>query len=248
MRRFARPSLLVLGFILLGGLLSPTAAQVPGKAEAAVGVPKAIADLQPGTANYKTVMQMGDQSMEMTFVSAVKEAGGTWVITETVSSAMGEAVSELVVEKGTLAVRKRSMSQGPMGIKYEIKDGKLTGSMSLPNGTTEISLDAAGELFDDGSTAHQSLAVLPLADGYTTAYRTFDVLSQKVQVAHLKVLGSEPVTVAAGTFDTYKVEVTLEDGMKMTTWITKEQPRKMAKTTVTSPRFNGASMTTELVK
>jgi len=57
--------------------------------------------------------------------------------------------------------------------------------------------------------AKQALSCLPLAEGYSTTYRNFDVQQQKVKLMQLKVTGVEKVTVPAGTFDAYKVEITL---------------------------------------
>ena len=50
-------------------------------------------------------------------------------------------------------------------------------------------------------------ATLPLAEGYSTSYRNFDVQTQKVKLMQLKVAGSEDVTVPAGTFAAHRVEV-----------------------------------------
>ena len=67
------------------------------------------------------------------------------------------------------------------------------------------------------------IASLPLADGYSLSFRNFDVQKQKPQIKQLKVAGSEKVTVPAGTFDAYKVEIvdTENDADKQTVWIDK---------------------------
>jgi len=63
----------------------------------------------------------------------------------------------------------------------------------------------------------------------------------------LKVVGSEPVTIAAGTFDAYKVEITSADGGSdnMTMWIAKDA-RKPVKISAVMAQMGGATMTTEL--
>jgi outer membrane lipoprotein-sorting protein len=63
----------------------------------------------------------------------------------------------------------------------------------------------------------------------------------------LKVLGSESVTVPAGTFDAYKLEIVAadNDADKQTVWIDKAT-RKVLKISAVLPNLNGAILTTEL--
>jgi hypothetical protein len=63
----------------------------------------------------------------------------------------------------------------------------------------------------------------------------------------LKVVGSEQVTVPAGTFDAFKVDLTSGDGGKMTLWVAKT-PRQPVKSVMTSPAMNGATITSERQK
>ena len=88
---------------------------------------------------------------------------------------------------------------------------------------------------------------LPLADGYSTSFRNFDVQSQKGKIVQLAVVGSERITVPAGTFDAYKLELSADDGQKTTVWVAKDthQPVKFS---AVVPRMNGAVVTSELVK
>lgn len=44
---------------------------------------------------------------------------------------MGEAVDRGVIEKGSLVLRKRTMTQGPVTIEFESTGGKLDGSMKM---------------------------------------------------------------------------------------------------------------------
>jgi len=89
------------------------------------------------------------------------------------------------------------------------------------------------------------IARLPLAEGYTASFLNFDVQSQKVGVRQLRVIGSEQVTVPAGTFDCIKVEVASDDGGTSTLWIARD-PRRVVKLSSTSPRMQGATITAEL--
>ena len=71
---------------------------------------------------------------------------------------------------------------------------------------------------------------------------------QKPQTKQLKVVGSESVTVPAGTFEAFKVELVAADNEadKQTIWIAKDS-HKVVKITATLPSLGGALLTSELV-
>ena len=91
------------------------------------------------------------------------------------------------------------------------------------------------------------LARLPLAADYSVTFRNFDVQKQKAQVKQLKFLGTESVTVPAGTFEAYKVELTAADDEsdKQIVWIAKDS-HKVVKIMATLPSLGGAVLTSEL--
>jgi hypothetical protein len=78
-------------------------------------------------------------------------------------------------------------------------------------------------------------------------YRNFDVQKKKPQLKQLKVVGTESVTVPAGTFDAYKVDIVAadNDSDKATVWIDKAS-RKVLKLSAVLVNFGGAVLTTEL--
>ena len=90
--------------------------------------------------------------------------------------------------------------------------GKATGTMAMGGDPKPVSVDLGGELFADGAGGQDAIGALPLAEGYSTTFRNFDVRQQKVQLKQAKVAGSEKVTVPAGTFETWKVEIVSADG------------------------------------
>jgi hypothetical protein len=113
----------------------------------------------------------------------------------------------------------------------------------------QINLDAGGALFADGAGSNDVIATLPLDEGYSAKFRNFDVQKQKVALKQLSVVGAESVTVPAGTFDTFKVEITSAEGEpgKATLWIAKKT-RQVVKVSAVLPELNGATLTAELLK
>jgi len=112
-----------------------------------------------------------------------------------------------------------------------------------------ISVSTGGALFADGAGAYNVLAALPLAEGYTATFRNFDLQKQKVDLKRMKVAGAEKVTVPAGSFDAFKLEITSAEGEpgQTTVWVAKDD-RKVVKVVTVVPRMNGAVLTAELTQ
>jgi hypothetical protein len=212
---------------------------------AAVGVPKPSADLQPGSFKARVVLAAGPQQINLSIESSVKEENGAWVVTETTETPAGPATDIGVLEKGTLIMRKRTIQQGPTTISFEIAGDRATGKINAGGREIPLSAEIKTPLFANGPGSSLSIAALPLAEGYSTTFSNFDFQRQRVLAMQLKVLGSETVTVPAGTFDTFKVEYAADDGSNKTTlWIAKN-PRKPIKGQAV--QGNGSLLTIELV-
>jgi dipeptidyl aminopeptidase/acylaminoacyl peptidase len=215
---------------------------------ASVGAPKPVSPLVAGTYQYKAKVAMGGQEIPLKLATTIKEENGAWLATDSMDTPMGAATDVATLDKDTLVVLKRNVKQGPVTINLDFAGDKATGTMSM-NGTDKpISADLGGPLFADAAGSQQALGALPLADGYTTTFRNFDVQKQKVKLMQLKVSGVESVTVPAGTFEAYKVELSSADGGadKATVWIAKDT-RQPVKSSMVMAAMGGATLTTELM-
>ena len=223
---------------------------LPKKVEASAGAPKPANDLVAGTSTYKATISVQGNTIPITTTTEIKADGGNWIATETAESpAFGKIIDVSTIEKGTLVLKHRSISQSGLQIELDFKDNKATGTMTQGGDAKPISADVGGALFADGGGAYDVLAQLPLAANYATTFNNFDVQKLKPQIRQLKVVGTESVTVAAGTFDAYKVEsVAAEDEADKTTlWIAKDS-HKVVKISSTIPSLGGAVLTSEMVK
>jgi dipeptidyl aminopeptidase/acylaminoacyl peptidase len=209
--------------------------------------PKPAVDLKPGTHNYKATIALGGQTIPLTMKTEIKEENGAWSVLDTAQTPQGELSDLSTIEKGSLLLKRRVIKQGPMTIEMNVEPGKLTGTTTMNGTSTPLAVDPGGALFADGAGAFDVMAALPLADGYSLSFRNWDVTKQKPQIKQLKVVGSESVTVPAGTFDAYKVEIldTENDADKQTVWIDKSS-RKVLKISAVLPSLNGAILTSEL--
>ena len=225
--------------------------ELPKKAAAVPAeLPKPAADLSAGTTNYQAGIAVAGQNIPMTVTTEVKEEGGRWVVTSTAkAAAFGEMIDKTTYEKGSLVPVARWVSQGPVVVDIKFDGGKATGTMSMSGNPKPVAADLGGQLFADGSGMMLSLAALPLADGYATTFRNFDVQSQKVKLKQLRVAGAEKVTVPAGTFDAQKIEITSAEGEadKTTLWVD-PATRRVLKVVSVVPAMNGAVITSELTQ
>ncbi len=206
-------------------------------------------DLQAGTSNYKASIALGPQTIPLTMTTEIKAVGNDWLVTETADTPQGRIFDISTIEKGTLVLKHRSINQGPMVVEIDFKDSKATGTMTVNGVAKPVLVDVGGVILGDGAGAFDVIARLPLAVGYATQLRNFDVQTQKVQWKQLKTLGLEAVTVPAGTFDAYKVELIAadNDADKQTVWIAKDT-HQVIKIVAALPSLGGAILTSELTQ
>ena len=209
--------------------------------------PKPAVDLRPGTHNYKATIALAGQEIPLTMKSEIKEENGAWIVHETAQTPQGELADTSTIEKGSLLLKRRVIKQGPVTMEINVEPNQVTGNTTVNGKSTPLAVDPGGALFADGAGAFDVIASLPLADGYSLSFRNFDVQKQKPQIKQLKVVGSESVTVPAGTFDAYKVEIvdTQNEADKQTVWIDKSN-RKVIKVSAVLVSLNGAILTSEL--
>jgi dipeptidyl aminopeptidase/acylaminoacyl peptidase len=215
----------------------------------AVGLPKPAVELQPGTCNYQLKVEMGAQSMNLKLSTTITDDGASWKAVNTMDTPGGTGTDTSTIEKTTLILRKRSVAQGPFAIDLDFAGDKATGKMGMSGQERPIAVDLGGPLFADGAGEDQVIASLPLAEGYTATFRNFDIQAQKVKLEQLSVSGVESVTVPAGKFDAYRVEVTSADGGadKKTVWVAKDT-RKVVKVSAVVAAMGGAVVTQELTE
>jgi dipeptidyl aminopeptidase/acylaminoacyl peptidase len=192
-----------------------------------VGVPKVTANLKAGAYKYDAKLAIGGQQMALKLSTTIQDGGGDWTVVENIETPMGAMLDTTTLEKTSLTLRKRTVEGG---------------------GEQPVSADLDGTIFADGAGANFVIGCLPLAEGYTTVYRNFDLEKQRVKVMQLEVAGSESVTVPAGTFDAFKVELSSADGGpdKSSAWIAKDT-RTPVKISTLMPQMGGAILTAELL-
>jgi dipeptidyl aminopeptidase/acylaminoacyl peptidase len=213
----------------------------------AVGAPKPAMDLQAGTYHYNLTVEAGGQTMNLKTTTAIADGGASWTATNEIETPQGNVTDKATLEKTTLLLQKRNVQQGPITIDVDFAGNRASGKMNMNGQEKPIAVDLGGPIFADAAGGEQVIACLPLAEGYATTFRNFDFQTQKVTLQQLNVSGAEKVTVPAGTFDAYRVDVTSADGGTdtKTVWVAKDS-HKVVKVSAVAASMGGAKVTLEL--
>ncbi|HEU0122814.1 MAG TPA: alpha/beta fold hydrolase [Bryobacteraceae bacterium] len=208
---------------------------------------KASVGLTPGVNKYAITIALGERKMNSQVTSTVKEENGAYHATEVMTTPGGEVVESAVLAKDTLHLLQRSLKQGPANIQFTVKDGKAEGTMSINGKDRPIQAELPGPLFADGAGSMAAIGALPLAVGYKATFHNFDLSKQKPKLMQVEVTGEEKVTVAAGSFDTWKLDVTSADGgnERLQFWVD-QKTRRCVKASAVLAQMGGATMTSEL--
>lgn len=213
--------------------------------------------IAPATLGYKTTLNLpGGRKIDIDGTAVIRRetAGGNQVFRVTTSgkTPMGDATDTFVVDATTLRPISRSAKQGPATVEIKYDDKSVTGAIQAGPQNIPINIALEAPVFGDEMALDMAVAAMALAPGYRTPLRTAEAgMQQRVRYWSLSVAGEEPVTVAAGTFQTYRVvlEPIDNEGGGRTFWITKDTPRVIVKSeSKLPPAMGGGTAVTELTK
>jgi dipeptidyl aminopeptidase/acylaminoacyl peptidase len=205
-----------------GIIIDVTAVALPDElagAEEAMTAPLPVVDasgVKPVTLVFKATTSMGGQEIAIDITQKYEKAklGGkpAWLIATNTTMPMGSAVDTFWVDLETVLPMKWRVHQGPAFVDVDFTDDAVKGQIDM--GYQRVPVDIALETptFAAGSAMDLLAMVLPLEEGYKATVRFFELQMQKVRPMALEVIGAETVTVPAGTFETYKVELKPLDG------------------------------------
>jgi dipeptidyl aminopeptidase/acylaminoacyl peptidase len=180
---------------------------------------------------YDSEVEMQGQAMTMSVAREVIEGeingSAAWMIITATDSDMGAAADTFYVDKETLAPITRRIARGQMKVFGDYTDDAIVGTIVMGSNEMPIDVSLSAPVAPDGPALEVALATLPLAEGYETTLRLFDVMSMKVRNWSLKVDGTEKTEVPAGSFDAYKLTLApLDGGVDTTTmYVSKDIPR-----------------------
>jgi len=198
-----------------------------------------------GTTKYDVTIKMGQEEIKMDMSSTVEDGGDHWILTDASTSEMGDMTDIAKLKKGSLVAMSRTLTRGPMIVTIDHDEAAITGNVAMSGRDIGIDVPYENDVFGHGTALGVTLAQLPLAEGYTTTYRTFNPTSQKVSNYKLTVTGSEPVITPKGKKDSYHLLLEALDGSgsKTNMWMSKDDNPKMLKMKMSILEMGGAKMT-----
>lgn len=204
-----------------------------------------------GTLEYAIVMSAGGQSLELTSSRAVDrseyEGAAALRVVETTQLPGGSAADTTWLDAATLRPIARRIAQGPARIALEFDGGRVTGSIAAGPQQMEVDVDSDEPLYADGPALNLAVGALPLAEGYVTRLRTVNVMRAAGSPVRVEVTGEESVTVPAGTFDAWTVDVEMvEEGNRSTLWIDAESRRVVKAELAMGAQMGGGTAIMEL--
>jgi hypothetical protein len=173
-----------------------------------------------------------------------------WRVIEESTSPMGAGVDTLDLDGTTLLPIRRAGNQGMATMWFKFSKDAVEGKIVAGPQEMPINAKLNGPVLPEGAGIEIPVSTLPLAEGYTATVEVFNTMKAKSRKMTVRVTGTEKVTVSAGTFDTYKVEVTPQDdeggGSKL--WIAHDDRRTVRTETQLSAEMGGGTMVAELTK
>ena len=194
-------------------------------AEASAGMTFDASGLSPVELTYAAMAQ-GNQVATIT--SSWTRDGGDMVVANTQALPQISITSTTTFDAASFAPRSMITDVGPMGsFQIMVEDGRATGrGLNMQTGQPQ-DIDVA---IEDGVYLDGMLDVaLAVSDLEEMTEFTMKVLtgSGTIQGTSVSVTGEETVEVPAGTFETYRVEISGQQPMVV--WVTKSDPHIVVK-------------------
>lgn len=209
--------------------------------------------VKPGQSKYlMTIEAMGQKfNMDLTRDVTKQTFNGKEVFrsVDIVSGMMGGS-DTLYVDAQTLLPVERHGKQGMADIRVKFLGDKIEGNIDAGPQKMPINAKIDVPVITDGSGLAMVLETLPIKKGFSAKYNEFDLMSAKAKGFILKVIGTEKVSVPAGEFDVFKLEIKEANGEGETNYIyVNSSDQKLIKlVSKLGPQMGGGTLTFELNK
>lgn len=210
--------------------------------------PTYVSDLKPENSKYIFTFSFNGQKMVMDMTREVKMENGKWKVTDFVTSPQITVSDVNIIEPKTLKHIHRSTKQGPATVEIDYTTDGANGTMDAGNGSAKVPISSKFDphVIGDGAGLDLLIARMPLKEGYATVIDVYDGSQNKLKKLQVKVVGKESITVPAGSFESFRVEVAQLDGPeKFTAWISIKD-LNMLKTEANLPQMGDAHIVAEL--
>lgn len=214
-----------------------------------------VENLRTSHLEYKSTLETQGQSLEMEVTRKLSReiyrGEPVWRLTEHARMSMGEIKDTIDLRRDNLMPVRRATLQGPLTLDLRYSETGIDGKIIQAGQTTPLNASLEAPVFADGSGLHLTLSSLPLSENYRTTFRIYDVMSLQVKPMALEVAGIETISVPAGSFRVYRVDLTPmdNDSGNQSIWVTADESRKVVRVKATLPdEMGGGSIVTELME
>jgi len=229
-------------FALLCVLLTvPAAAQ-----EAADGMGALDgAALAPATLKYETTVEMGQRSMTRATVRTLTKGthDGTpiWRVVDAVQGA--PQADTLFLDRASLRPLQRRVG-GQMALTLTFDSTSVAGTLRAGGQSRAMERTFDQPVLSSTANVEVGMATLPLDSGYVAQMPVYHLQQREVTPMTLRVVGTESVTVPAGSFDTFVVEATSQgSGPSGTYYVRQNAPHHVVKADLEVAASQGRTVT-----
>lgn len=206
---------------------------------------KPVRDLKAGKYNYRMLITIQGQEIEMAMTRQVEDKGDHWLITDISNTPMGESKDANKVSKNSLVAIQRNIEQGQVKMEILHNHGKIEGNIDMNGKQMPIDISYEDELFADGAGFDMLVASLPLEKDYMSYIKVFDAQQQKIVTFKVEVEDVESVDAGGYSFAAYRTKLQSEDGHNITMWVDGKSS-KTVKIAQNLPQMGGATLVTVL--
>jgi hypothetical protein len=176
------------------------------------------------------------------------EAEGDYEIIDDMKTPMGNVLTRTFINSDNLLPLSQITKQGNEEIfKIYYGKDKITGKVKGAKEIRDIDFKLEKPVIASGSHLEFILGVLPLEEGYSTYLPFYDVTANEIQYSKINVLNIEDVSVKAGAFKCFKIEVIdLSDSKTNYYWLSTDNRILLIKSETKLPaQMGGGVLVTE---
>jgi hypothetical protein len=200
--------------------------------------------LKPTTLSYDATVKMGgrsrDLSSTLTFAKTTTGGTETWTLVNKIKTPRGTSTDSLIADRSSLLPVSRHRSRGTaMDLTYtgpsatgeaEAGSTMVSGTVKSGGQSKRVSTSVKGPTLAGGLHDVIALGARPLEPGFRAVLQVFSPQAQATKRAEFAVTGTKTVETAAGSFDTYIVDLNVGEGyVTGTVHLRKEAPHYYVK-------------------
>ena len=196
--------------------------------------------MKSGAFKYNVSGTMAGRQIEGVSAVTVSKGPKGWTLSSVDTLPFGETSDVVTLDAKTLLPIAQTMKQGPATVELAYTKDSVKGAVKAGPQTIPVEAKADGVLVVGGAVLGMVAGTLPLKVGYRVGMSAFDLGSGKVQALALEVTDAEKTTVAAGTFDAWKIAVTADGVANTTLWVEQSGLHRLLKINVVLPQGQGS--------